>query len=462
MMKYLSLFSGIGGFELGLQNSRYDFECIGFSEIDDYAKRIYTRWFPRHRDLGDASEIDTAQLPDFELLVGGFPCQAFSLAGYRQGFDDTRGTLFFEIARILKDKQPRYFLLENVYGLLSHSKGETFKRMLGVFAELGYDVEWAVLNSKEFGTAQSRDRVYIKGYFRDKCGREILSVRRSFGKTDVRSVGIKPFHFNRQVKKRVHSVDYGELSQFLKDARKSAKVTVVEISEKLGKPKSEVEHWFRSDDFFAPPTDDIWFDLKEMLGIETDKYDAFITEFEWVDGVYEIDKRAYEIDGLSPTLTTTETLAKINIVGKISDTGHHGNDVLGTDGLSTAMTSTNYKHPLKIKTNTNTGYDEVVAGDGVRLCHPTSTKARGRTQKGHTGALSCGSDWGTVENDYRIRRLTPRECERLQAFPDDWTRYGADGEEISETQRYKTLGNAVTTTVVTWIMDNWMFGESDE
>lgn len=487
-MKYLSLFSGIGGFELGLQNSKYDFECIGFSEIDDYAKQIYTRWFPRHRDLGDASKIDTSELQDFELLVGGFPCQAFSLAGYRQGFDDTRGTLFFEIARILADKKPRYFLLENVFGLLSHSKGETFKRMLGIFAELGYDVEWQTFNSKDFGTAQSRERLYIKGYFRAKCGREILSVRRSGSKTDVPgSVSPKAFKFNRQVKKRVHSVDYKELSQFLRDAKKSAKVSVAQISEKLGKPQTEVEHWFRTDDFFAPPTDDIWFDLKGLLGIESDTYDAFITEFEWVDGVYEIDKRAYEIDGLSPTLTTTETLAKINIVGNLSDTGHHGDDIMGTDGLSTSMTASNHKHPLriietddimdsslncktnennisllKLKTNTNLGYDEVTKGDGVRLCHPSSTKARGRTQKGLTGALSTSADWGTVDKDYRIRRLTPRECERLQAFPDDWTRFGANGEEISETQRYKTLGNAVTTTVVTWIVDNWLFGESDE
>lgn len=105
--------------------------------------------------------------------------------------------------------------------------------------------------------------------------------------------------------------------------------------------------------------------------------------------------------------------------------------------------------------------DEVDSGDGIRLCHPTSTTARGRTEKEQTGALSTGPDWGTVERDYRIRRLTPRECERLQAFPDDWTLYGKDGEKISDTQRYKCIGNAVTTTVVTYIA-NTMFGGSFE
>ena len=130
--------------------------------------------------------------------------------------------------------------------------------------------------------------------------------------------------------------------------------------------------------------------------------------------------------------------------------------MLGDDGISSTLTASNYKHPLKVKTNTKKGYDEVVEGDGLRLCHPTSKKARGRSQKGLTGALSTKADWGTLDKDFRIRRLTPRECERLQAFPDDWTRWGADGEEISDTQRYKCLGNAVTTTVVTYVA-NTMF-----
>ena len=548
-MKYLSLFSGIGGFELGLENSKYEFECIGFSEINDYAKAIYTRWFPRHRDLGDASEIDPKELQDFELLVGGFPCQAFSLAGKRQGFDDTRGTLFFEIARICAEKQPKYLLLENVKGLLSHDGGRTFKKILGVLSELGYDVEWQIFNSKSFGTAQNRERLFIKGYFRDKCGSEILSVKRSNREIGVsQRKGLKPVKFNRQVKKRVHDADYGELSIFLKDAKNAANISIREISEKLGKPKSEVEHWFRTDKFFAPPTEDIWFDLKQMLSINDDKYDAFLTEFEWVDGVFEMDKRAYDENGLAPTVTTTDTLAKINVVGNLSDSGHRGGDVFDGDGITRSLTATNYKHPLKVaepqikkvgstnghqsgdvfdvdgvsptlcgmekaksivkikedpfsvekvygstqkhraetdgsycptlteamgkggghipmmklKTNTKKGYDEVTAGDGVRVCHPTSKLARGRTQKNATGSLSTACDWGTVDKDFRIRRLTPRECERLQAFPDDWTRYGADGNEISDTQRYTCLGNAVTTTVVTWIINNNFFGEESE
>jgi len=174
---YISLFSGIGGFELGLQNSKHNFKCLGYSEIDKYAKQIYQKHYPNHLDLGDATKINTKELPDFDFLVGGFPCQAFSVAGKRRGFDDTRGTLFFEIARILKDKRPRYFLLENVKGLLSHDKGKTFQTILKVLSDLGYDVQWKVYNSKDYGVPQRRERVFIKGYSRRECGGEVLSVR---------------------------------------------------------------------------------------------------------------------------------------------------------------------------------------------------------------------------------------------------------------------------------------------
>ena len=176
-IKYLSLFSGIGGFELGLENSDHDFECIGYSEIDKYARSIYEKHYPNHPYLGDATRINTKDLPDFDLLVGGFPCQAFSIAGKRRGFDDTRGTLFFEIARILKDKRPRYLLLENVRGLLSHNKGETFQTILRILTDMGYFIRWRLLNSKDHGVPQRRERVFIEGYLGGECGGEVLPVR---------------------------------------------------------------------------------------------------------------------------------------------------------------------------------------------------------------------------------------------------------------------------------------------
>lgn len=127
-------------------------------------------------------------MPDFDLLCAGFPCQSFSIAGKRRGFEDARGTLFFEIARILKAKQPAFFILENVPGLLSHDEGRTFTTILSTLSELGYDVQWQVLNSKYFGVPQSRKRVYIIGYLDPKCAGKILPLTGADGKALIQII----------------------------------------------------------------------------------------------------------------------------------------------------------------------------------------------------------------------------------------------------------------------------------
>ena len=178
MVKVFSMFSGIGGFELGLVKSNLPYQLIGYSEIDKYAISVFESKFKGVKNYGDATRIQGDELPDFDLLVGGFPCQAFSVAGLRQGLDDTRGTLFFDIARILDNKRPRHFLLENVKGLLSHNRGETFQTILKVLTDLGYDVEWEILNSKNFGVPQNRERVYIIGHHGAGSRRKIFPFQR--------------------------------------------------------------------------------------------------------------------------------------------------------------------------------------------------------------------------------------------------------------------------------------------
>ena len=198
------MFSGIGGFEYGIQRAilrnrgsrpkhrgstqglqssrpmptikKSPFTCIGYSEIDKYAIKVYERHFGGHKNYGDATKINPKELPDFDLLVGGFPCQAFSIAGKRKGFDDTRGTLFFDIARILAEKRPRHLVLENVKGLLSHDGGKTFQTILGVLSDLGYGVEWQILNSKDFGVPQNRERIIIVGHLGEQCGRKVFPI----------------------------------------------------------------------------------------------------------------------------------------------------------------------------------------------------------------------------------------------------------------------------------------------
>ena len=165
-VRYFSMFSGIGGFELGIGQAARDLgitaECVGYSEIDKAAIRTYEEHF-NHDNYGDATLIDPAALPEFDLLVGGFPCQAFSVAGKRLGFDEARGTLFFDIARILEVREPQNFILENVKGLVSHDKGQTLRTILRALDGLGYDVQYKVLNSKDHGVPQNRERIYLVG-----------------------------------------------------------------------------------------------------------------------------------------------------------------------------------------------------------------------------------------------------------------------------------------------------------
>lgn len=174
------MFSGIGGFELAISKTMPNAECVGFSEIDKYAIQTYEKHFPNHRNYGDAKSINTRKLPDFDFLCAGFPCQAFSIAGNRKGFKDTRGTLFFEIARIIKAKRPKIILLENVKGLLNHENGKTYKIIIKTLDELGYDLEWLVINSKDFNVAQNRERVFIIGIHRNKSCKKILPLGTHF------------------------------------------------------------------------------------------------------------------------------------------------------------------------------------------------------------------------------------------------------------------------------------------
>src|SRR5260370_40385618 len=161
-MRYIYLFAGIGGFDLALD--RLGHERVYANEWDTYAAQIYEKNFGHRPDTRSIVDVPAGDIPDHELLCGGFPCQAFSIAGKRLGFADTRGTLFFEISRILAAKRPAYLLLENVKGLLSHDDGRTFQTILRTLVELGYDLQWQVCNSKNFGVPQNRERGFIIGY----------------------------------------------------------------------------------------------------------------------------------------------------------------------------------------------------------------------------------------------------------------------------------------------------------
>ena len=377
-MKYLSLFSGIGGFELGIQQAYEDNNrpnirnrdkniqksmpntkertngptCIGYSEIDKYAIQVYEKHF-NHHNYGDITKINPKELPDFDLLVCGFPCQSFSIAGKRGGFNDTRGTLFFEIARIIREKQPRLLLLENVKGLLSHDKGGTFTTIISTLDELGYDCQWQVLNSKNFGVPQNRERVFIIGHLRGTNRPEVFPITGA-NRQVIEQIN-QPIHSNNRV--------YG----------------VNGIS----------------------PT------LNTMQGGNRQPF---------IGCVGGLQKNAAVMNACSPALTSAMGVGggHIPIILK--------NNKKNYEKMSTMQRKRGNKHQSVKNTNKR-------------------VKRKGFNNKTDSQNNREGS------NDYplpftQIRRLTPIECERLQSFPDNWT------EGLSDTQRYKCLGNAVTVNVV--------------
>jgi len=259
-MKYLSLFSGIGGFELGIFNTyvkkmegktlheidKMDLaECIGFSEINKYATQIYQKHFPNHKNYGDITKINTKELPDFDLIVGGFPCQAFSVAGKRKGFDDTRGTLFFEIARIVREKKPRLILLENVKGLLSHDKGSTFYTIITALDELGYDCQWQVLNSKNHGVPQNRERVFIIGHLRGTSRPKVFPFTEAGGQ-DIKQLN-QPKHSNDRVydpkglSPTLNTMQGGNRQPFITEETKIRRLTPLECERLQGFPDNWTE-----------------------------------------------------------------------------------------------------------------------------------------------------------------------------------------------------------------------------
>ncbi len=198
-MKIFSTFSGIGGFEIGIQNAyirrlqQSDTEteqgsdnakdkllkwqqpdCIGYSEIDKYAIKVYEKQFKGVPNYGDITKINAEELPDFDCLVGGVPCQAWSIAGKRGGFSDDRGNMWWHFIRILEAKKPTFFVAENVKGLLTHDKGESFRILCEAFCAAGYVIDFELLNSKNFGVPQNRERVYLIGIREDAINPEYV------------------------------------------------------------------------------------------------------------------------------------------------------------------------------------------------------------------------------------------------------------------------------------------------
>ena len=186
-IRFIDLFGGAGGFRKGLELAGKQFKCIGYYDNDKYAVQTYNKKFNESNKPTDITEIPSKQIPDHDFLCAGFPCQSFSSAGKRKGFKDSRGSLFFEIIRILGDKKPEMVLLENVKGLLSQNRGEAFQTILLALRELGYVGQYQVINSKNYGIPHQRDRVFIFG-FRGEPAVQIFPIGESCEETNIPQV----------------------------------------------------------------------------------------------------------------------------------------------------------------------------------------------------------------------------------------------------------------------------------
>ncbi|CAB4128277.1 Dcm Site-specific DNA methylase [uncultured Caudovirales phage] len=210
-MRFLSLFSGIGGMDHGFIKA--GFECAGYVELDKFAHKAFqilhdpNEVIPNEFDVRNVTDGFVKSVGHIDAIIGGFPCQSFSIAGKRAGFKDVvRGTLFFEIVRITEIARPSYIIIENVKGLINHDGGQTFKTILQTLDELGYDCEWQVLNSKNFGVPQNRERVFIIASARESSGRKVFPISRENNST-IEVVGMLDIKGKDQIR-RVYSTDH--------------------------------------------------------------------------------------------------------------------------------------------------------------------------------------------------------------------------------------------------------------
>jgi modification methylase nlaIV len=224
-IRFIDLFAGMGGIRKGLEQAiaeRGDVsECVFTSEIKPHAIKVLEQNYPTDAITGDITKVNAADIPDFEILCAGFPCQAFSSAGNRKGFADTRGTLFFDVERILLEKKPKGFLLENVEGLVNHDEGKTFKTILDHLLSAGYKVSHRILNSKDFGVPQERKRIYIVGTLQDMpdlnnfpinhhCMRDIMEKGKPVANTKFTRLLLKNFKIEELYGKSIKDKRGGE------------------------------------------------------------------------------------------------------------------------------------------------------------------------------------------------------------------------------------------------------------
>jgi DNA (cytosine-5)-methyltransferase 1 len=289
-IRIASLFAGVGGFERGFDFANIPYDNTFVSEIDLPAQKTYLSNYKPNVLTGDITKINERDVPDHDFLVGGFPCQAFSIAGSRKGFEDTRGTLFFDVVRILNEKRPKYFLLENVKNLVGHDGSRTIRIMLDKLGQLGYVIDFSVINAQEAGAPQNRERTYIAGvlggkrqkYNKDSRNKKVDNLKNTLNKDSYPSFNLfKNLKFNNK-------------QLYLKD------VIQKEVPE---------SYYFETENI-------INFLTKLNIGEQQKSQPKIIKLFDLPRDVHndlERQRRVYSINGISPTALARSDTTKILI-----------------------------------------------------------------------------------------------------------------------------------------------------
>ncbi len=402
-IRFFDMFSGVGGFREGLTRAG-GFSCVGHCEIDKYAEQSYRLLFDTEGEwyCDDARKMQPDDMPGFDLLCGGFPCQAFSVAGKRAGFADPRGTLFFEIARVVRGKRPGYLLLENVPGLLSHNKGETFHTILCTLSDLGYHLEWQVLNSKDFGVPQSRKRVYIIGYLDERCTGKILPFT---GTNRASLIQVLPGSQGSRVY--------------------SAKGVSCTLTSEAGGMGGKTGLY------------DVGVPIKE----NTKKGYKMAYEGDSIDLAYaeQNTRRGRVGRRIAHTLTTESTQGTVHFV----DLDHRLRVTEEARCLNTRQDEISCRH-----LGERSGVLEETGARAILNPEKKHTRQNGRRMKEPEEPMFTltATDRHGVSYQGRIRRLTPRECFRLQGYRDE--QIDKILAVTSDAQAYKQAGNGVTVNVI--------------
>jgi len=401
-INHLDLFSGVGGFSLGLREAGVQVGWHGFSDIDKFANNVYRERFPDAEELGSIENINIDKLPRIDLVTFGFPCQDLSIAGRRKGFDGSRSSLFFKAIEIIERKKPQYFVFENVKGFYSSNAGKDFTTALQTVADIGYDGGWQLLNTRWF-LPQNRERIYFVGHIRGECRPKVFPIREAgkvFNdrKAKVANTLQHPGHSGGNYK-GMNMIDTG-LNQIGVIGKDSEATRVYDTT--------------------CART------IKNGggMGAKTGLYK-----------IPEATKKGYAVaeEGDSINLSQPESKTRRGRVGKgVAQT------------LDTGMQQyTIQKHNYSQKSINKTLEKENLSKDDVKALDLYNHKAQDISPcltEPHHNSLR-------LYDRSQIRRLTPVECERLQGFPDGWT------EGQSDTQRYKQMGNAVSVPVVKSIME---------